>query len=422
MSTTVEPAPGLSADVATRGHADVVAPPSNCTPRERFYHPELDGLRFFAFLGVFVYHAFPITIEGLAETTIVSPSFWIASLIMAGEWGVDLFFVLSAYLITELLLREHERNGSIDIKAFYVRRTLRIWPLYFAFLLFAFFFEPRILGVEQMEMQHLLPFSLFLGNWSLVHSYTMFSAAIILWTVSIEEQFYLTWPLLVRWFQPRRILALGVIMLVVANLTRVGLMLGNASFEQVHFNTFARLDGLAFGVLIAALFHGRGVPNLSWWRRGLLVCGGLAIWVSAGPLIELSLPRQLGVCLRYPIVALGAAGILIGILRPQGRALGITTWKPVVSLGRISYGLYVVHYLAISLVDVFLLQHLGSSSRVVAFLCALPLTIYLATCTYFLIEKPFLKLKSRFTHIVSRPDGWAVADARNQPESVPEAN
>ena len=100
-----------------------------------FYRPELDVLRFLAFLGVFVFHG----------TLVADLSFfgswepWAAAVCKSGAFGVDLFFALSAYLITALLLREKESQGALDLKAFYLRRILRIWPLYFTFLTFALF-------------------------------------------------------------------------------------------------------------------------------------------------------------------------------------------------------------------------------------------------------------------------------------------
>src|SRR5436305_10886285 len=97
----------------------------------RFYRPELDGLRFFAFLGVFVFHAAPRTLEFYAAAGYPR---WLTNLLIsvfgAGAYGVDLFFALSAYLITSLMLRERATTGSFDLRSFYVRRILRIWPLY----------------------------------------------------------------------------------------------------------------------------------------------------------------------------------------------------------------------------------------------------------------------------------------------------
>ena len=105
---------------------------------ERFYRPELDALRFFAFLGVFIFHAAPRTMDFYDAA---GYPHWLSGLLIptfgAGAYGVDLFFALSAYLITSLLLCERAATGALDLCGFYVRRILRIWPLYLVFVAFA---------------------------------------------------------------------------------------------------------------------------------------------------------------------------------------------------------------------------------------------------------------------------------------------
>jgi peptidoglycan/LPS O-acetylase OafA/YrhL len=111
-----------------------------------------------------------------------------------GAYGVDLFFVLSAYLITELLFREKEQRGTLDVKGFYVRRLLRIWPLYYVFVPLAFaipFFNPG----REFSVRYLLPFLMLAGNWSLtLQGWHAGPVVIPLWSISVEEQFYLLWP------------------------------------------------------------------------------------------------------------------------------------------------------------------------------------------------------------------------------------
>src|SRR5947208_3557466 len=123
MSLAVVPNPGVGAE-KSRG--------------ARFYSPELDALRFFAFFGVFIFHAAPRNMEFYAANGIPAGlSTFLISTFGAGAYGVDLFFALSAYLITKLLLREREATGNLDLRGFYLRRILRIWPLYLGFVAFA---------------------------------------------------------------------------------------------------------------------------------------------------------------------------------------------------------------------------------------------------------------------------------------------
>src|SRR5450432_3563846 len=165
---------------------------------ERFYRPELDVLRFFAFLGVFIFHAAPRTMDFYAAADVPR---WLSNLLIstfgAGAYGVDLFFALSAYLITSLLLRERAATGALDLRGFYVRRILRIWPLYLAFVAFAAF-AATVIPEQHLPLRYVVGYSLLAGNWTYVFYGLPASFTIPLWTVSIEEQFYLAWPLALR--------------------------------------------------------------------------------------------------------------------------------------------------------------------------------------------------------------------------------
>src|SRR5215211_7923373 len=187
-----------------------------------FYHPELDVLRFVAFLAVFMHHALPRDASVYIRSGL-SPAAteWLLAAKEGGAFGIDLFFALSSYLITELLLREYANRGSFSISAFYVRRALRIWPLYFTFLVATVFVIPTILPQESFGPVYIVSFALFVGNWVCATQGLPFSVASPLWSISIEEQFYIGWPLLLRWFGINRIKQLAVGMLGVAVATRV---------------------------------------------------------------------------------------------------------------------------------------------------------------------------------------------------------
>ena len=126
-----------------------------------FYRPELDCLRFFAFLFVFISHAFSISTDYYIQLGMPGElAAWVRAAVGSGGIGVVLFFVLSSYLITELLIREHTRRGSLDIKAFYIRRALRIWPLYFFFLFLIYIVIPRE-SIYSLKTNFLLSMLLF---------------------------------------------------------------------------------------------------------------------------------------------------------------------------------------------------------------------------------------------------------------------
>jgi peptidoglycan/LPS O-acetylase OafA/YrhL len=169
----------------------------------RVYFPALDGLRFLAFLMVLVGHSKPLS-GVLYPGTIIDI---IATRISMFGWtGVEVFLVLSSYLIVTLLLKESDRTGSIGIGRFYMRRALRIWPLYYPYLLFAIFIYLPLQGtpIKTIVAHQLFPFSVFLGNYSYWYFSNYLSYAFAhLWTVCMEEQFYLALPILIyfgrRW-------------------------------------------------------------------------------------------------------------------------------------------------------------------------------------------------------------------------------
>lgn len=173
---------------------------------QSFYRPELDGLRFFAFFCVFIHHTLPTHIEFYLERHIPFGDF-ITSVAEAGRFGVDLFFVLSAYLITELLLREKENFGKVHLKSFYLRRMLRIWPLYFLAIAIATFL-PHIDSTQTFPLRYVVAFLFLAGNW--IVSFYDFPESVMnaLWSVSFEEQFYLFWPAVIALV--RRARTLGV--------------------------------------------------------------------------------------------------------------------------------------------------------------------------------------------------------------------
>ena len=359
-----------------------------------FYRPELDVLRFGAFLAVFVHHAFPADAEAYGGGQLGKA---VAAALTAGGLGVDLFFALSAYLITELLIREHQQRGRIDVFAFYVRRALRIWPLYYAFLLLAFVVLPTFAGMQEVSPVHSLAFSLFVGNWSIAAIGWPPAWVSPLWSVSVEEQFYVAWPLLIAVLGVRRIPAIAVGCLLIATTMRITLAALGAVHPAVWTNTFARLDPIALGALLAVVLRGRA-PNLAPVVRIGLLIGGLGAWVVC--LYRFGFDGW-GSLVTYPVVAVASMGMLLAVLRPDGRrspAARALVHPALVHLGRVSYGLYVFHVLALTLAR----RSLGGvfAPALVGF----ALTVGMALISYRVLEQPFLRLKRRrFTRIATAP-------------------
>jgi peptidoglycan/LPS O-acetylase OafA/YrhL len=365
----------------------------------RFYAPELDCLRFVAFLAVFFFHArdYP-----LSASLPYSAANFIHSFETAGSFGVDLFFVLSAYLITELLLREQTASGKIDVKAFYLRRILRIWPLYFFFILLTVCLS-HIDHSQQFGWKYILGFSLLSGNWMAVLFGVPQCVANPLWSVSLEEQFYLCWPPLVRWMSGKNLAAAAMIMLLLSNLSRLFLFaFAHPKNATIWFDTFTRLDPIALGILLAVLLRAHPVRLNNVDRILLtLAAAGLLLAVSEHAHLNWNGARLSVVgLLGYPVVALGCFAVVLATL---GAKNAVVRQPGLIYLGKISYGLYVFHPLAQWATERFFsapARHLWPGFYP---FIALVLNIALAAVSYRFLESPFLRWKKSFTHVPSRP-------------------
>ena len=373
------------------------------TSTARFYHPELDVLRFFAFLIVFFHHAFPH-----------DPAFWtrlglplflarvIAGIGATGAFGVSLFFVLSSYLITELLLREKDLLGTLDIKSFYIRRMLRIWPLYFAFLALAVVLQWIVPG-QHVTLRAGMWFSFLAGNWFIVFHGFPSSVIFPLWSVSIEEQFYITWPAVVRKVSETGMLIFAGLLLVAATSARIYLGMHHTPESDVWCNTFVQLDPIAAGILIALLLKGE-IPRLSRLARAAMMLAGIT-GLALGSMyfgIKNDPLTTMRIVLGYPSVAIGGSLLLLSVLRTNPKGSN----RVLIYLGRISYGLYVFHVLGLLISDYTVHDQTANLFRyALRVVVALAATIAMAAVSYRWLETPFLSLKQRFTHVLSRPGG-----------------
>jgi peptidoglycan/LPS O-acetylase OafA/YrhL len=373
------------------------------TSTARFYHPELDVLRFFAFLIVFFHHAFPH-----------DPAFWtklgvplflarvVAGIGATGAFGVSLFFVLSSYLITELLLREKDLIGTLDIRSFYIRRILRIWPLYFAFLALAVALQWIVPG-QHVTLRAGMWFSFLAGNWFIVFHGFPSSVIFPLWSVSIEEQFYITWPAVVRRVSETGMLIFAGLMLAAATLARIYLGMHHTLEGDVWCNTFVQLDPIAAGILIAVLLKGE-IPRLSKLARVAMMLAGIACLALGSTYFGIKNDplTTMRIVLGYPSVAIGGSLLLLSVLRTRSNGSN----RVLIYLGRISYGLYVFHVLGLLISNYAVHDQTANLFRYsLRVLVALTATIAMAAVSYRWLEAPFLSLKQRFTHVLSRPGG-----------------
>ncbi len=375
------------------------------------YYMPLDGLRAFAVLMVFCQH------YGAAKAWIFG---W-------GWMGVDVFFVLSGFLITGILYDSQDRQHRY--RDFYARRTLRIFPLYYAVWLVILLLTPaahwqwnwrwilwpayvgnyarflflhlpgdpyqfdRILFGQPVERWFGSPMHLWIGHF---------------WSLCVEEQFYLIWPFVVYTVRRREILLRLCISVIVAmpfvrwflTLLLPSPLLGMEFFYR---SLPTRLDALLIGGLIALLLRGPEKQWLSASRRVLLAASSAAFilaYLVSVKLLKLpfygSATNWIGI-VGFTLIDLFAAALIVECIHP-GSLLGrVLSFKPLRLLGIISYGFYVYHDLLHDFFALFAMRFFPSMGYAGIVMTALLGTTFLATLSYRLMERPILELKAHFT-------------------------
>ena len=382
-------------------------PPSPQVTPPLGYHPSLDGLRAIAVLSVLLFHA----------------SIWDKRLGWQGGWlGVDMFFVISGFLITKLLLAEFERHGRISLRGFYTRRALRLYPLIAAVLVAALILHLWLSPTSSLRPRGLgiLSIAGYFSNWVIVHQQSNRSMGIFshLWSLSIEEQFYLLWPLLLIGLLVAGVRRRGVMLvtglgaLAIAGYRyrvewRVARFGTNNPFtyglrSQAHttwyYSSFTHTDGLLIGSFLAALLSFRHVRPAGRLHHVLGVGAMVALVVDAAIVYQAG--RQFdapwvaywGLALFNVLVAVLVAHLL---LSPHARVPRVLALGPIVWIGRRSYCIYLVS------LPIFAGIHAAMPHQVDgALVLGTVLTFVVAGLSYRWFERPFLSLKSRFAPVV----------------------
>lgn len=379
------------------GSAVSRADEAGCIQRPKsFYEPGLDILRCIAFFLVFLHHALPGSSRGVSGI--------LDAVQAAGTAGVCLFFALSAFLITSLLLREEEQTGTIHLSAFYVRRILRIWPLYFLALVVGVVLPHFYRGYPHGE-KFIIPYLLMFGNWILVfHGETRNTILAPLWSISVEEQFYVIWPSLFLLWRQRGILLAAAIILPVAWYTDHSFLLHHEPNMFILWcNSFSQFQFFAVGGGLAVVLH-RFPFRLSSGLRILSAAFGFGLLLIAGMLLNPNFMAPISpnrIVSGYLLICVACVALILTFFKSHiSKRL-----SPIVYLGKISYGLYIFHMAVLAAIAHFTEKwlHLHGALDIVANGClTLAFVIPMAMLSYEYFEKPFLRLKDRFTFVPSR--------------------
>jgi peptidoglycan/LPS O-acetylase OafA/YrhL len=372
----------------------------------RGHLPALDGVRGLAVMMVLVFHF----VGQMLPTNLVERA--IVGVTKYGLLGVDLFFVLSGFLITGLLYEAHDKPHYL--RNFYMRRVLRIFPLYYGVLALVFFVAPLIPPLQGQTLDGLLDRQawawLYGVNVYLAgHEEWSFSYLNHFWSLSVEEHFYLVWPFVVLLLarRPRALIAVCLAISLGAMLGRViGVAMGLSWWTTVVLTPF-KLDGLALGAFLAVLVRQPG--GLDWLVRGLprvaVVVGGFVVATFVWTVLVSRQGLELVASIRVALFQILLACLLVwALIAPKP---GVTSRffrsRAMVFLGTYSYGLYVYHhfisyYLAANRTELQLADRLGSHGLAIALQATLGISISVAVAylSYELFEKRFLSLKRRF--------------------------
>lgn len=374
----------------------------------RFSHNRsLDGLRALAVLLVVVSH-------GTTRLTAPDQRFG------AGAIGVGVFFVLSGYLITSLLLRERAASGRINLRHFYVRRALRIWPLYYAVLLLHLLVLARIdasrfggtwLSNESPAYDDLpaVAWSYFVFAQNYVATVEQVRLGLgVYWSLAIEEQYYLIWPVVVIALTKHRgcwrlaIPAVLVTAIALSLITRAATIDGHLPTAPagVEWMAHTNLFGLAVGALLAWMHWDADLAGRSragggtfgaWLGWTVLAAMVFSRWV---PAIDRGLTIELPNAEYYEplLLSLAVAAIVDRAVSREWRWSPLR-WVPLVYVGRVSFGVYLLHPIILGIVS-----GLGGRGWFEMFLYVL-LSVAVAALSYEFFEKRLLRYKARFSHV-----------------------
>lgn len=391
----------------------MVKQPASPSAKAKIFFPNLDGLRFISFFVVFLYHGHLSIFSYLKDA---QPQVYavIEFICRHGNLGVNFFFVLSGFLITYLLIKEKEFTGRIHVPNFYVRRILRIWPLYYLCVFVGFIgfgLLKKMSGEPLLENANPWYYMFFGANFDIMHTWPEKPDALllsVLWSVAVEEQFYLTWPLILS-FVPLRKFKFVFPAIMVLSLVFRAFHTGDNDhdFAIRYFHTLSVIGDMALGGLFAYLvsYENRFKRYITEMPRAVIimlyVCT-LGVTLFKDNIFVAGIP----VIFDRIVIAFFFGMIILEQNYAKHSFFKMSRAKTISKLGIYTYGLYCLHFLGLYLAIKFMnVLRLNGSLTWVSFsmiLLALVISIIISLLSYNLYEKWFLRLKDKFAFIVKK--------------------
>jgi len=384
----------ISRSRMSRTYSGTGAATTRAVPRNQGEIAEVDGLRGIAIFAVMVHRLWPR--DAVNRLSVAADAGWI---------GVDLFFVVSGFLITRILLET--RGDPHYFRNFYARRVLRIFPLYYLFVGTLLVVFPLMGNSEYLEHAGSPAWYLtFLGNIpeSLLNKDVPYWLAPV-WSLAIEEQFYLTFPWIVLWLGPQRLGRFLVFLLLLAPIVRLVTMLTWPEQERIQYMfTLCRVDAIAAGCGVALIMRWRRAAALSDLAIVIACCAGAIAVIG-----DLDRTTAFGRVAGYSFVAIAFAAGLVAVMN------GLGQWwtaplrlSPVRYMGRLCFGLYLLHRPADTITTAIADRFDVEADRISWIPIKIAVALVLASGAWLVIEKPFLRLK-RFFVSRRRPSAASVA-------------
>ncbi|MDB4939407.1 MAG: Peptidoglycan/LPS O-acetylase OafA/YrhL, contains acyltransferase and SGNH-hydrolase domain [Labilithrix sp.] len=365
------------------------------------HFPTLDGLRGIAIFLVVAHMLGLLTTPSTAVGGIVSDFFTF------GWVGVQLFFVLSGFLITGILL--DTQRAPNYYAAFFARRGLRVFPLYYATLFVGLILVPAFVTPPpnlEHDRQHQIWLGTYLSNWTSPYDAGA-KAFTHCWSLAVEEQFYLVWPFVVRRLTPTRCLQVCIVLAIVALGVRIAMLANGAPHGAIYTFSVTRMDALALGAAAAASLRMPSLASYVLSRRRMLWVAAAVIGLAGARLTHLySLEHSAGITAGYSFLSVAfALAVLAAACGDSAKDRGwvrLLRTRPLQSLGKYSYAVYLFHkplhdFVGRRVIARFHVDPTRSTPVALAYVaCGLIVAFAAAVASYWLFERRFLALKDRF--------------------------
>lgn len=351
------------------------------------HFPALDGLRGVAVLIVMAYHL-EYLLPGLS------------GIVKGGFLGVDVFFVLSGFLITSILLKEQSKAGQINLKNFYMRRVFRLIPAYWTFLIILYFFGNQLL--QKVEASVIYSNNNFFFAFAYLQNWRSCSGIISgnlnhTWSLAIEEQFYILWSLILffafkQGLARKQITLITVGLVAVIVIQRAARIVAGTDAQVLYYSTDTRIDALLIGSVAAMIYTWKLIPLNNLLSRKFNIAAFSSLIVAITILMNFGhtdFDIYFGI---LSIFAISVAILILWLVTQEKNIVHklfenrVLTW-----IGNVSYALYLWHYLS------YQFAKKTFDSRPVQVIAGIAFTFAAAALSYYLIEKPFLRLKSRYS-------------------------